>query len=98
MSCNKVQTQDTNCPVCQLTVNVITRYGRNCCAAHYFKTTSCCGKLKAVHHKCAIMFSSKIDSTYEFEPEAYAGDNKIKFLRINCSDFFSIVIIKVTVY
>ena len=95
MSSYKVESQYTNFPVCQLTINGITRC-RNSGMAHYFKTTSCCGELKAVHHKCAIRFSSKIDSTYKFCTLTYEGDSKIKSLCMNCSVIFSIVTINVT--
>ena len=78
----QVESQDTDFPVCQMTVNGITRYGRLSGMAHYYKTTSCCRKLNAVRHKCVIMFLSKIDSTYKFDMSTYEGDQKIKLLCI----------------
>ena len=69
----KVEQQDTNCPVYQLTINSITRHVRNSSMVYYCKTTSCCVKLKAVHNKCAFMFSSKIDSIYKFDMSTYEG-------------------------
>ena len=98
MSCYKAQTHSTHCPVYQLTINDMTRSARSSCAAHYFNTTSCCGKLKTVHHKCAIRFYSKIDNTYKFDPNTYEGDKKTKLLRMKNRDIFSIVKINVTAY
>ena len=86
MSSYELESQDTNCSVCRITVNSIIRSGRLSGMAHYYKITSCCGKLKAVYHKCAIMFSSKIDSIYEFDPKVYEGDKQINLLCMNCSE------------
>ena len=55
---------------------------------HYYKTTSCCRKLKAVYHKYAIMFKSKIDSTYKVAMSTYEGDRKINLVCIKCSIIF----------
>ena len=85
MSFYKVQIYDIKCPVCHLIINGITRSGRNSCVAHYVKTTSCCGKLKTLHHNCAIRFLSKSDSTYEFDLKIYEGDNKIKSICMKSS-------------
>ena len=96
MSSYKAQSQNTNFPVYQLNVNDITRSDRNSGAALYFKTTSCCRKLKTAHHNCAIRWSSKIDSTYKFDQATYEGDNKIKLLCMKCSEKKSIISINVT--
>ena len=76
MTSYKAQSQDTNCPVFQLTINDIKRSGSNSGAAYYSKTIGFCRKLKAGHHNCAIRFSSKIDSTYKFDQNTYEGDKK----------------------
>ena len=76
MNSYKVESQDTNCPVSQINANSITRFGRLSGMAHYYRTSSWCGKLKVVYPKCAIMFTSKIDSTYKFDMSTYDGDQK----------------------
>ena len=91
----KVEPQDKKWPVCQMTINGITRSSR-LCGGYYIKSTSCCRKLKAVHHKCTLMFSSKIDSNYKFDASAYEGDQQIKLLCMECSVNFSSVTIDVT--
>ena len=88
MSNYKIQTQDTNYPVCLLTISGITCFGRNSAMQHYFKTILCCGQLKVVHHNCADKFSSLIDSTYNFDATAYEGGNKIRFLCMKCGICF----------
>ena len=80
MSCYKVESLDKNCPLCQMTVNGITRFSRLSVILHHYKNTNCCGKLKVVHHKCAIIWSSKIDSTYEFDASIYEDDQEITLL------------------
>ena len=82
MSNYKIQKQDTNCPVCQLTVNGITRHDKNMNSAiqHYYKTTLCCVQSKEVHRTCSVKLSSSIESTYNFDATAYEGDNKVKLL------------------
>ena len=79
MSNYKIQTQDTDFQVCELTVNGIRRHGRNMNSViqHYCEPTLCCHQLKEVHHNCAVKFSSSIDSTYNFDAAIYEGDNKI---------------------
>ena len=84
MSSYELGSQDINFPVCRMTVNGSIISGRLSGMAHYYKTTSCCGKLKAVHHKCA-MFLSKIDSIYKFNTPIYEDNQKIKLLFMKCN-------------
>ena len=76
MSSYKADAQYINFLVCQMAAKVSTRSDRLIGIADYYTPTSCCGKLKAILHKCAIMFSSKVDSTYKFDTSTYEGDNK----------------------
>ena len=84
MNSYKIESQYKNCPVYQTTINGVTRYGR-LSDEYYINITSCCGKLKAVHQKCAIIFLSKIDSTYIFDTSTYEGEkNKIIMHEMQC--------------
>ena len=78
MNCYNIESQDKKIIVCQTTINGVTRSGR-LSGGNYIKTTSCCGKLKAVHHKRAIMFSKIIDSTKKLDNLTYENDNNLSY-------------------
>ena len=63
MTLIKIEAQDINCLVYQITISGVTRQSRYS-AAFMINLTSCCGKLKVLHHKCAVKFSKIIDNAY----------------------------------
>ena len=49
------------------------------------KTTTCCGKVKAVHYTCAVQFSKIIDNAYEMDQKMYEGDQNIELFCMDCN-------------